>query len=90
MIHLPEGEGPPDDAGQLPRGTPPVPEQTARQKGDRFRKEDDARQQLSEIEAAQQKIRQGKSKQIIDSMEKSKQRLKNKFKQIRRQEDLEP
>jgi len=33
--------------------------------------------QLDEIERAQEKVRQGKSNQIIDSIEKSKQRAKN-------------
>jgi hypothetical protein len=66
------------------------PEETvARQKGDRFRSGDDPLQQYEEIEAAQQKYRQGKSDQIIDSTEKSRQRAKNFLKKIRKVLDVE-
>jgi ribosomal protein S5 len=44
---------------------------------------------LEEIERAQKQVRQGKSNQIIDSIEKSRQRAKNQLKQIRRLEDLQ-
>jgi len=53
---------------------------TARQKGERGNSTNDALTQLDEIEEAQRKVRQGKSNQIIDSIEKSKQRAKNKLK----------
>jgi hypothetical protein len=65
---------------------PAVP---GRQKGKRMKLGDNALQQLDEIEKTQQDVRQGKSKQIIDSIEKSKQRAKNMLKRILRLEDLD-
>jgi hypothetical protein len=82
-------DGPPDE------GTEPVPTEPepsgppARTRGDRFREGDDAQQQLEEIEEAQRRARQGKIRKVIDSIEKSRQRLKNRFKGVRRPEDLE-
>ena len=52
-------------------------DEKSRQKGDRFKEGDNAQDQFEEIEKAQRKYRQGKSKQIIDSIEKSRQRDKN-------------
>ncbi len=52
----------------------------ARQKGDRFTSGDDALGQLEEIEKAQRNVRRGRSGQIIDSIEKSKQRANNSLK----------
>ena len=49
------------------------------QKGDRFKSGNDPLQQLDEIEKAQRKVRQGKSNQIIDSIEKSRQRARNRL-----------
>jgi hypothetical protein len=49
---------------------------------------DDAFDQLEEIEEAQRKVRQGKSNQIIDSIEKSKQRAKDRLKDIANDPDL--
>ena len=60
----------------------------ARQKGDRMTSQDDPLSQLSEIENAQRAVRQGKSKQIIDSIEKSRQRAKNRLKDIANDPDL--
>ncbi len=58
-------------------------ENISREKGKRFKSGDDALQQLDEIEKAQRKVRQGKSKQIIDSIEKSRQRGKNFLKDLK-------
>jgi len=44
--------------------------------------------QLEEIENAQAKVRKGKSNQIIDKIDKSKQRAKNKLKEIARNPNL--
>ncbi len=55
-------------------------EKTERQKGDRIKSDDDALQQLEEIENAQRKVRKGKSGQIIDNIEKSKQRANDSLK----------
>ncbi|MEM6471894.1 MAG: RHS repeat-associated core domain-containing protein [Planctomycetota bacterium] len=60
-----------------------------RQIGDRMTSGDDALQQLSEIEVAQRNVRQGKAEQIIDSIEKSKQRAKNQLDGIRNLDDLD-
>lgn len=49
-------------------------ERDERQVGDRMRGTDDAHEQLKQIDAAQRKVRQGKSNQIIDSIKKSEQR----------------
>lgn len=43
---------------------------------------DDALDQLTDIERAQQKVRKGQSSQIIDSIEKSKQRAKNALRDL--------
>lgn len=43
----------------------------------------DADQQLAEIEAAQRRVRQGRSDQIIDSTKKSEQRSTHRHRQIR-------
>jgi hypothetical protein len=75
-----EGELPTEDSGE---GRP------ARQQGERFREGDDPQQQLKEIEEALRRVRAGKCDKIIDSIEQSKQRLRNKFNRIRRREDLE-
>ena len=56
--------------------------------GKRMRSTDDALQQLDEIEIAQRLVRQGKSKQIIDQIEKSEQRAKNALDSIRHIGDL--
>jgi hypothetical protein len=83
------GAGPPGE-GAEPAPTEPEPSGLpARGRGDRFREGDDAQQQLEEIEEAQRKVRQGKIRKVIDSIEKSEQRLKNQFKGVRRREDLE-
>jgi len=63
-------------------------ERPARRRGDRHRKDDDAIEQLVEIEEAQKKVRQGKSKGIIDSIEISKQRVKRQLDDIRSLDDL--
>ncbi len=52
-------------------------ESKSREKGDRFKEGDDAQKQYEEIEQAQRKVRQRKSNQIIDSIEKSRQRDRN-------------
>jgi RHS repeat-associated protein len=59
-------------------------------KGERAKNEGarEAQEQLEEIEKAQQKVRKGKSKQIIDTIGKSKQRLKEKLKDIRVPQDV--
>jgi hypothetical protein len=55
--------------------------------GKRMTNADDALQQLREIERAQKRVRQGKSKQIIDNIEKSEQRAKNRLKDLARDPD---
>ena len=45
--------------------------------------------QLEGIEEAQRKVRNGKLDKVIDSIEKSKQRVKNKLKEIRNLSDLD-
>jgi len=60
----------------------------ARQRGDRFKDSDDALEQLEQIEEAQRKLRKKKLKDRIQSIEKSKARLKNRLKEIRTSEDL--
>lgn len=61
----------------------------ARTKGNRFRDADDPQQQLEQIEDAQRLSWEGKLPVEIDSIEKSKQRLKNRLKQIRSSDDLD-
>ena len=60
----------------------------SRQKGRRMKSGDDPLSQLEEIENAQAKVRKGKSNQIIDKIDKSKQRAKNKLKEIARNPNL--
>ena len=62
---------------------------SSRQKGDVFRDDDDPLQQLDEIEETQRKIRQRKRKGLIDSIDKSRQRARNKLKEIRNSDDLD-
>ncbi len=54
----------------------------AAQKGKRAKQSDDALQNLEEIENAQRKVRSKKSGQIIDQIDKSKQRVKHVLKNI--------
>lgn len=60
----------------------------ARQQGQRMTSRDNPLEQFEEIEAAQRKVRQGKSNKIIDSIEKSKQRDKNRLREMRNDPDL--
>ncbi|MEO8164055.1 MAG: hypothetical protein ABI619_01535, partial [Betaproteobacteria bacterium] len=55
----------------------------SRMRGDRMKWSDSALEQLDEIEAAQRLVRQGKSSQIIDSIEKSKQAAKHELDRLR-------
>ena len=81
-----DDENSPDDAGEgKEQGEGDRP---ARQRGDRLRADDDASDQLEEIEEAQRRIRQGKAKGIIDSIEKSRQRAKQQLDDIRSLDDL--
>jgi hypothetical protein len=77
-----------EETATNPNPTPDEPS-PGRQQGDRMTSTDDALKQLDEIEEAQKKVRQGKSKQIIDSIEKSRQRAKNRLKEIRNPDDLD-
>jgi hypothetical protein len=61
----------------------------ARQLGDRFTSADVPLQQLEEIEQAQQQVRDQGKPEAIESIEKSKQRVKNWLRSIRRASDLE-
>jgi hypothetical protein len=88
MAVEPEEEVPSEE--EQPPVDPTAGERPARQKGDRFREGDDPQQQLEEIEKAQQEVREGKSRKLIDSIEKSKQRLKNRLRRIRGLDDLGP
>ena len=59
-----------------------------RQRGDRFTDSDDSLQQLEEIEEMQKRSRQGKADVLIESIEKSKQRLQNELNRIKTLEDI--
>jgi RHS repeat-associated protein len=59
----------------------------SRELGKRFRSTDDPLQQLEEIENAQDAVRKGKSNQIIDSTEKSRQRARNFLNKVKKLED---
>ena len=83
MTDPPQSQGP-----EEPPPNTSVP--PAREQGDRFREGDDPLHQLQEIEQAQQEARQGKRRVVIDSIEKSRQRVKTKLRQIRRLDDLDP
>jgi hypothetical protein len=61
----------------------------ARKRGSRFRKGRDDQEQLEEVEEAQQQARERKTKKVIDSIEKSRQRLRNRFREIKRLKDAE-
>jgi hypothetical protein len=62
-------------------------QKSTRTLGKRMTNADDALQQLREIERAQIRVRQGKSKQIIDNIEKSEQRAKNRLRDLARDPD---
>jgi hypothetical protein len=61
-------EGKATDPTSEPADPAPAALSFGRQQGDRMTSKDDALQQLGEIEEAQARVRQGKSRQIIDSI----------------------
>jgi hypothetical protein len=60
-----------------------------RKKSRRFRTGSDDLEQLKGIEKAQNRARQRKIKKKIDSIEKSRQRVKNRFRRIKNRDDAE-
>jgi hypothetical protein len=56
----------------------------ARKRGRRFKQGSDDLEQLEGIEEAQQSARGKRTKRVIESIEKSRQRLRNRFRQIKR------
>jgi hypothetical protein len=61
-------EGKATDPTSEPADPAPAALSLGCQQGDRMTSKDDALQQLGEIEEAQARVRQGKSRQIIDSI----------------------
>jgi hypothetical protein len=60
-----------------------------RKRGRRFRKGSDDQEQLEGIEKAQQAAKGQRTKKVIESIEKSRQRLRNRFQRIKRLSDAQ-
>ena len=83
-IEGPKIAGETGQSSDAPTASPPDPndddKDRARQKGERGTANDDAHEQLKDIDRAQRQVRQGRSNQIIDSIKKSEQRSDNALK----------